>query len=982
MPTIPPINVGALSVTFPANLPRNEKDLICMLLAGRLKDLWNGKLICAQLALMDLIKDLSGSTNADILKLQAGLLSLNSSLANFKQASGYDAILSNVNKALGQVTNVFSLGGLCPSPIQAPKIPDLLGTLNANLFGQASNVLSALAQASNPKVCFGGGPKGFGIDWSQVKGSLANLKASIKAIKNNPAGYKSTINAFVANLKSQEARLNAEVSRLAQDLSDPLGINDKKNTISGIVQTKGSSDDIPVKDKNGITYKNVATTLTTGEIDHVLSRLDPTYTDPVHYETVPVLDYCGNITGYERRVVTGDPAYLGWDTVDPTLNSNTPTALPVATLSEYDYTFVEENDTVNVYNKENIIVPVIELERGVHYKLGFKLTSRSLRFYTTSGASWYAGLTILKEPAYGKGLETVEPTLYSASSFFIDSKTIEVDWAVQIENPTTHNRLVWRTQDSTPVTGDIIVSGPTAIPEEDKTYDISNAYRKAMNFLKINVHTIPNTNDIIPVEEVDNLRMYALSASVFGNSVSGTLGWSAAEGYQVIDDTETLDDSGSVISGNKILRIVKQVASNQYFVSKIYFNDLNGFDVSQFNAYLTQDLTAEDTGYSLLSSMKYTKQVNLINDTKLPFSGNVGYMLTLPSDKLENEETITLENLSLSTASPTPAPTPYATPAPVVGPVAPPSTTASPIIAPTQAPVTPAPATPAPVATSPVAPPSTTASPVIAPTIPPTPAPVASPVAPVAPTVAAPVMPPVAPSANASQFRLHLSKQTVKADVPVGDYIFQIDVNVDPTDVKRTYENTSPQLMRIYYYFKGTNFELESLFSYIGSATQTPAPSAPVAPTAPAAPSTTTASPVVTPAPVTPAPVTPAPVTPAPVTPAPVVTTPAPVTATPAPVAPDYRVWWSMDNTPSSVWTLGLPTTIPNNQSFYVKVNIGSNIGLVTVQDSTVTYSQTITLDSSGFGIAQVSLDLPAVLHTVQVNFANLHTESFTVIVS
>jgi len=56
MATIPPVNYGALKVSFPANLPRNEKDLICMLLAGRLKDLWNGKLVCAQLAIDDLIK--------------------------------------------------------------------------------------------------------------------------------------------------------------------------------------------------------------------------------------------------------------------------------------------------------------------------------------------------------------------------------------------------------------------------------------------------------------------------------------------------------------------------------------------------------------------------------------------------------------------------------------------------------------------------------------------------------------------------------------------------------------------------------------------------------------------------------------------------------------------------------------------------------------------------------------------------------------
>ena len=170
MATIPPIDMGALKVTFPANLPRNEKDLICMLLAGRLKDLWKGKLICAQLALDDLIKSTTGVSALSTLR--EGLIKLNGSLNQFKQASGYDKILGGVNKALGQVSNVFSLGGLCPSPVQAPKIPDVLATLNQNLFGQAGNILNALAQASNPKVCLGGGPKGFGLDWSKVTGDL------------------------------------------------------------------------------------------------------------------------------------------------------------------------------------------------------------------------------------------------------------------------------------------------------------------------------------------------------------------------------------------------------------------------------------------------------------------------------------------------------------------------------------------------------------------------------------------------------------------------------------------------------------------------------------------------------------------------------------------------------------------------------------------------------------------------------------------
>jgi hypothetical protein len=334
MATLPPINAGALKVTFPANLPRNDKDLICMLLAGRLKDLWNGKLICAQLAIDDLIKDVTGVSGLGALR--DGLLKVKSSLNDMRRASGYDKILGKVNSALGQVNNVFSLGGLCPSPVQAPKIPDILSTLNQNLFGQANGILNALAQASNPKVCLGGGPKGFSLDWSKVTGDLALLKGAINQFKSNPAGFKSVMDGFEQNLKNQAKRLNSEITRLEKNLTDPLGINDSKNTVGTLKRVKSISDDYPVKDRNGVEYKNPSRMMIPGEVDYVLDRIDPIYVTPIKYVTTPILDYCGNIIGYEKKIATGDPSYTGWDPNNDSVNTNTPTENPIATTSQYD----------------------------------------------------------------------------------------------------------------------------------------------------------------------------------------------------------------------------------------------------------------------------------------------------------------------------------------------------------------------------------------------------------------------------------------------------------------------------------------------------------------------------------------------------------------------------------------------------------------------------------------------------------------------
>ncbi len=637
MATIPPINYGALKVSFPANLPRNEKDLICMLLAGRLKDLWNGKLICAQLALDDLIKSATGVSGLETLR--ATLLTAKASLDKFKQASGYDKILNGVNKALGQVNNVFSLGGLCPSPITAPKIPDILGQLNQNLFGQANNILNALAQASNPKVCLGGGPKGFGIDWSQVTGDLKLLKNVINDFKNNPAGYQNTIKAFNANLKSQERRLNAELKRLEKNLTDPFGINEKKNTVGAIQRAKSISDGIPVKDKNGITYKNPLRLMISGEIDSVLGRTDPLFASPVNYQTYPVYDYCGVLTGYERRVVTGDANYMGWDPVFTDNNTSHGSALPESESNQYDFTIIEQSGQLFIQDTAGNNVSSLSIERGRHYRIKTKLVSTTFQIRTAS-STWTNGIKVTAEPDFGYGFEIIQVD----GTTVINNKSIELDWAVSVENPTTPDHLVLTT--STGQNFDIVISGITSIPEEDKTYDVSNAIRKSLMFIE-SVNYAYSSGSILTEGSITT-RQYTVTSTATGftqiSSVSSTASYD--NGYSVIDDVETLDADGNVIYGNKILKVV-QPYNSSYIVTKLYFNETNGLDIFQYSAYLTADLNNEDNGYQLLASLKYPQTVEFLNDVKLPFTDQKEYMLTLADGtKLMNTDKVTVEKVS------------------------------------------------------------------------------------------------------------------------------------------------------------------------------------------------------------------------------------------------------------------------------------------------------------------------------------------------
>lgn len=642
MATIPPINYGALKVTFPANLPRNEKDLICMLLAGRLKDLWKGKLICAELAIDDLVKDLTGVSPLNELRNQ--LTKLKSGLNDLKRASGYDQILSQVNKSLGQIGNVFSLGGLCPSPITPPQIPDVLGQLNQNLFGQANNILNSLVNASNPKVCLGNGPTGFGLDWSKVNGDLRSLKNSIEQFKRDPAGMERTMKAFESNIKSQRNRLNSELKRLQKNLSDPFGINEKRNTVAAIQRTKATSDGYPVKDRNGITYPNPAKSMIPGEVDAVLARTDPAFTNPTKYVTKPVYDYCGTLTGYTRELVTGDPGYLGYDTVFGGLNVATPTTNPTATYAQYDYLFKEENSAIKIYNKSGEVVSDINLERGRHYRIGVQIVgTTNLAIYDVDDAMWANGITATQEPEYGKGFEIV--TLENPCS----SLTVELDWAVNIENPTTPNLLIWKANNGQQ--GNIIIGGPTSIPAADKTYDVDNAVRKALTFSKSQQYT--DSSGLVVKEEVDDSsRVYSMTSQATGLvNFNVQTNMFFANGISVIDDIETLDEDGVAVEGNKILKFVQPYGS-KFIVSKLYYSESAGFDIMQYAAFITDSLTNEIQGYQPLANLKFTKPIEFLNDTKLPNPAPIPnkYMLTLPGNiKLENEEEMSVELVDAST---------------------------------------------------------------------------------------------------------------------------------------------------------------------------------------------------------------------------------------------------------------------------------------------------------------------------------------------
>lgn len=624
MATIAPIQAGPVKITFPANLPKNEKDLICMLLAGRLKDLLNGRLICAQLAIDDLIKDIGGFSPLG--EMKSALAEMKSALTALQKNSSYTDILNNVNKGLNSINTVFSLGGLCPSPVHAPKIPDVLGQLNMNLMGQANDILNALTKVANPSMCLGGTPGGgFGVNWNSLTGDLKNLKRAINQFKADPARFNQTIKAFEANLKGQVKRMKSEIKRLQKNLADPLGINERRRTVQALASAKNVSDGYKVKDKRGI-QQPVLKSMVPADVEYVLNRTDALSTTPVLYATKPVLDYCGDVVGYEKYAVSGDPRYIGWDTNPDANNGDNPTELPLPTQAEYDYLFVKsDTGQIKVYNTQGVSVEKITLTRGNQYRIGIELdVSQGLRFYKQDNSLWNDGITYTR--GYGNEIQVIEPD----GTFIDDFTNGEIDWAVLIESPTTPDSLYWRSADGT--TGQIEIDGPTSIPFKDRVYDISMAVRKGSLFLSNSSASITGLESEVNFEALTTTREYA-GKTVFYDS-TGIAGPStitdriafASDGYTVVNDTETVDSSGSVVDGNKIIKTVLKFDSTKYLIIKRYINESGGYEFKKLSVFISDTVNENDADKCIL--VNYENPVELLNSSKLPFTDNYAHSLT------------------------------------------------------------------------------------------------------------------------------------------------------------------------------------------------------------------------------------------------------------------------------------------------------------------------------------------------------------------
>lgn len=599
-------------ITVNPALPKNEKDLICALLAGRLRNLFNGRLFCLDLAIGDLIKDASGYGLTDLVD---GLKGLKGSLNDLKNEVGYDKILGSINQALGGIGTVFSLGGLCPSPIRPPQIPDIMPMVNAQLFGQGMNIINALGKVANPKMCFGGGPGGFGVNYNSMPGALSQLKNALNRAANDPAGLNSIAKSFANNLKMQERRLNAEVNRLQRNLSDPFGIQAAKQRAATLRAVNNRGADYKVVDNKGIQHPNAIKSLVPSDTLSLMNVMDTT---PILYKREAVLNYCGEEVGVKLVPVSGDMSYAGWDTNPATDNSDRPFGqhvLPAADYAYYDFVIVETNNTVYAYKynadtKNLDPIQTIEVKRGIAYrfKISLKTTRMSIVNPASNNAVWSNGIEFgYQGPA---GHEVIE----LASSLRLG----ELDWSVLIENPQTPSNLTFLFTNGTSIPVNVGLyrdngSGQEAglLPSE-RSYNLANIVNKAVFFQQESIDSNNVTITSTRTDIVFNGEAKLITpTATYSSSQQITYG-AASNNYQYIDDP----DSDDIL--DKILVLTSKIGSATY-TQKIYVNESTGISIKKIVMSINNSH----------SPIELDNPLTITSDTKLPYKDYYSYRMYL-----------------------------------------------------------------------------------------------------------------------------------------------------------------------------------------------------------------------------------------------------------------------------------------------------------------------------------------------------------------
>jgi hypothetical protein len=403
IPVIPGVKVSTKGI-----LNKPIKDIICALLFGGINNMLKGPLLCVTADIDTLIQDNFPGTPS-LADLKNELKEVKDQLKALEEVSGIKDILDRTNKAIAEVQSLLALDGMCPIPLKAPAIPDVLGQVIDAEFAEANAILNDLGKLSKPQLCLNG-DGGLGTGTYNPDSILGSIQKHVNKMEDIP-GQK--LDALKKRLQGVSKALKKSVNRqLFPDFRHKHDLTTGKPWRAGggpalapppppdvIASLDRTAADYPppeasnLKDATAQAQSLVAGLNKTGSYpalaDGVLSTnvwaglLGPdvyalavgalTPQDPFFAQQDPIYDYCGKFVGYTSTVVSGDESAVGGD---PTAGSdpNPPTTnfnlLWIADRNCWSVNGVQSEQIVNgrkdIYLDAN---PTIELRRGYNHIL-------------------------------------------------------------------------------------------------------------------------------------------------------------------------------------------------------------------------------------------------------------------------------------------------------------------------------------------------------------------------------------------------------------------------------------------------------------------------------------------------------------------------------------------------------------------------------------------------------------------------------------
>jgi hypothetical protein len=190
---------GNLRLVDKAQLPNTIRDIICQILAGGLRNPYEGQLLCLEIALGNLI-----GTGGMPEGLQDQLNTMKNTLGGLLDHLGVNSTIARMQNIINQVASIYSMVNFCDNPVTAPNIGALLDKALGSLFGPAQshidtlgNIDISLCLNSDGSFNFSGLSSGLLKDISDDLPTIIATGVVSSVIMNSLSSWDTDVNAMM-----------------------------------------------------------------------------------------------------------------------------------------------------------------------------------------------------------------------------------------------------------------------------------------------------------------------------------------------------------------------------------------------------------------------------------------------------------------------------------------------------------------------------------------------------------------------------------------------------------------------------------------------------------------------------------------------------------------------------------------------------------------------------------------------------------------